>query len=79
MNNTQYLGEFDFGVDKSTKGPVIVTKIPGVVFVMFHADPSVCQSCDLAKPEFAQLFQHFPSAKFAFCNLSRNKRLADIS
>ena len=79
MNNTQYLGEFDFEVSKSAKGPVIATKVPGVVFVMFHADPGVCQACDLAKPEFGQLFQHFPSAKFAYCNLSRNQRLSSMS
>ena len=79
MNNTQYLGEFDFEVSKSAKGPVVATKVPGVVFVMFHADPGVCQSCDLAKPEFGQLFQHFPSAKFAYCNLSRNQRLSSMS
>lgn len=74
-----YLGEQEFYVDKGTKGPVICCTMKGIVFVMFHANPQVCQFCDLAKPEFMQLAQIIPGAKFGLCNLSQYPGLVQMS
>jgi len=79
MSSVLYLGEQDFYVGKGNRGNVICCNQPGVVFVMFHADPKVCQFCDLAKPEFMQIGQVIASAKFALCNLSRCKGLVTQS
>jgi hypothetical protein len=74
-----YLGEQDFYVDKGTKGNVICCTQKGVLFVMFQADPGVCQYCELAKPEFMQLPQIIGGAKFALCNLSKCPNLVQLS
>ncbi len=74
-----YLGEQDFYVDKGTKGNVICCTQKGVLFVMFQADPGVCQYCELAKPEFMQLPQIIGGAKFGLCNLSKCPNLVQLS
>ena len=77
--NVLYLGEQDFYVDKGTKGNVICSTQKGINFVMFHADPGICQYCDIAKPEFVQLSHIVPGAKYGLCNLSRARGLVDKS
>ena len=77
--NLLYLGEQDFYIDKSNKGPVVCTTQKGITFVFFHADPGFCKFCDLAKPEFLQLPQYIAGAKFALCNMSKAKNLMDRS
>jgi hypothetical protein len=77
--NILYLGEQDFFAGQGNRGNVVCCKQPGVLFVMFHADPNVCQYCEAAKPEFMQLGQVIAGAKFGLCNLSRCKGLVQTS
>jgi hypothetical protein len=79
MSSVLYLGENDFYVDKGQKGPIICCSQKGISFVMFHANPNVCQFCDLAKPEFMQLPQIISGAKFYLCNLSNASGLVQKS
>ena len=79
MSNLLYLGQQEFYVDRGTKGPVVFCALKGVVFVMFHANPQVCQFCDIAKPEFIQLAQIIGGAKFGLCNLSQYPELVQMS
>lgn len=79
MSNVLYLGENDFYVDKGHKGPIICCSQKGISFVMFHANPNVCQYCDIAKPEFMQLPQIISGAKFYLCNLSSAQGLVQKS
>ena len=79
MNNFLYLNENDFFIGKGVRGPIACCNVPGIVFVMFMADPNVCKYCELAKPEFMQLPKIIQGAKFAACNLSRCKNLMEHS
>lgn len=79
MHNLLYLGEQDFYFAQSAKGVVVCCTQKAPTFVMFHADPSICKFCDLAKPEFMQLHQIISGAKFGLCNLSRCRGLYERS
>jgi hypothetical protein len=74
-----YLGEQDFYISQGTKGLVVCCRQNGIQFVMFHADPGVCQYCELAKPEFVQLEQFVAGVKFGLCNLSKARGLYEKS
>lgn len=79
MSNLLYLGQQEFYVDNGMKGPVVCCALKGVVFVMFHANPNVCQFCDLAKPEFFKLASIVSNAKYGLCNLSQYPELVSMS
>ena len=82
MSSYIHLGEQDFYVDKGAGNRnVLCTTQKSIIFVFFHANPSVCKFCDTAKPEFIKSSQYISGAKFALCNLSsqENKNLINTS
>jgi hypothetical protein len=80
-NNVLSISEDDFYITQGTKGKILVTQIPGISFILFHADAGKCQHCEIVIPQFKQLARSelMTGCKFYLCNLSRNQNLIRMS
>jgi hypothetical protein len=70
----------DFMLSQSSKGgKILCTEIPGISFVLFHADR--CHNCENVIPYFKQMSRSelLTGCKFALCNLARNPALIKMS
>ena len=61
--------------DKQHKS--LMTKLPGIAFVMFYTDS--CGQCCFTKPKFEQLYKNYPTIRFALCNVSNHPQLVQDS
>lgn len=79
MNNQIYLTADDFHIENGNKGKLLcISEIPGLCFVMYHADVGKCTYCDETMPHFKAAARMVPSCKFGFCNLSRNPAIIKL-
>jgi hypothetical protein len=76
-NNVLNLSEEDFFIAQDNKGKKLVTQVPGISFVLFHANAGMCPNCDNVVPQFKALSRNelMTGCRFLLCNLSRNPQL----
>mgnify|MGYP003339191508 CR=1 FL=1 len=79
MSGVSQLTVDNFMLVDGKKSKILCTEIPGISFVLFHADG--CTNCENIIPYFKQLARSdmLTGCKFLSCNLARNPMLIKMS
>ncbi|MBL4898546.1 MAG: hypothetical protein JKX76_02740 [Colwellia sp.] len=77
VNALQSLDERDFYVGRGKKGPLLCTRVNGLVISLFYSND--CVHCKQLVPEFKRLSRAIHGAKFAMINLKTNMNVARMA